>query len=566
VTVSIADIDRWDPGDVREVFHATRSRAEAAFEAADGIAALPAFGSWGGDASEAAKNANDQLRKDLDAHGNEALAVAKAAQAAADDMEQVKSDLAQLEADAADAGFEIDGVSNQVIPGPALQASMVNLIAAEAQREELQARLNGILVEAARVDEELARAINMATGAEPIPDSAHDNRPEIQDALSRPMPDDPKQFRDLWEKLTPEEKDWLYSHDHNIGNHPGMPFDPADHLGRDHFNRLHLNELMKQFQGNVDQLQQRYDALARQAYMGDHSGETANALAALGPQLQAARHQLDGYKAVNAAINPPKSTPGHPNPDGDIPRYLGLLDDQGHAAVSLQNPDLAKKDATFVPGTGQDTNAFEGSNEKSIRMYRAALAADKSLMPGDVSVTTWMGYDRPMNIPEAGFTQPATSGAGSLDAFQDGLRASHVGAPSLNTVIGHSYGSTVVGAAANGGHHLDANSVIAVGSPGMLVPHAGDLNLDPGAGVYATRAVNDVITFATDTTLGPDPIAQAFGATGLMADPGPSLDPYGIFPSVEAHSSYWNPGNVALRNMGAVIAGAPPPVIGYPSG
>jgi hypothetical protein len=74
VTVSIADIDRWDPGDVREVFHATRSRAEAAFEAADGIAALPAFGSWGGVAAEAAKNANEQLRKDLDAHGNEALA------------------------------------------------------------------------------------------------------------------------------------------------------------------------------------------------------------------------------------------------------------------------------------------------------------------------------------------------------------------------------------------------------------------------------------------------------------------------------------------------------------
>jgi hypothetical protein len=53
---------------------------------------------------------------------------------------------------------------------------------------------------------------------------------------------------------------------------------------------------------------------------------------------------------------------------------------------------------------------------------------------------------------------------------------------------------------------------------------------------------------------------------GLMADPGPSLDPYGIFPSIDAHGSYWNPGNVALRNMGAVIAGAPPPVIGYPSG
>ena len=63
----------------REVFHATRSRAEAAFEAANGIAQLPAFGTWGGDASEAAKEAVERTRKDLDAHGQEALAVAQAA-------------------------------------------------------------------------------------------------------------------------------------------------------------------------------------------------------------------------------------------------------------------------------------------------------------------------------------------------------------------------------------------------------------------------------------------------------------------------------------------------------
>jgi hypothetical protein len=134
--------------------------SEAAFEAADDIATVPAFGSWGGDAAEAAKQASEQLRKDLDVHGSEALAVAKAAQRAADDMEQVKSDLAQLEADAADDGFEVDRASSTVMPGPAMQGNMIDLIAAEAKREELQARLNAILWEAARVDEELARAIN----------------------------------------------------------------------------------------------------------------------------------------------------------------------------------------------------------------------------------------------------------------------------------------------------------------------------------------------------------------------------------------------------------------------
>jgi hypothetical protein len=42
---------------------------------------------------------------------------------------------------------------------------------------------------------------------------------------------------------------------HDIGNHPGMPWDPSDpadpnnfHLGKDHYNRLHLPELEQQTQ------------------------------------------------------------------------------------------------------------------------------------------------------------------------------------------------------------------------------------------------------------------------------------------------------------------------------
>jgi hypothetical protein len=120
--------------------------SEAAFEAADGIATVPAFGSWGGDAAEAAKQASEQLRKDLDVHGSEALAVAKAAQRAADDMEQVKSDLAQLEADAAGDGFEVDRASSTVMPGPAMQGNMIDLIAAEAKTEDavLQHQTHGL--------------------------------------------------------------------------------------------------------------------------------------------------------------------------------------------------------------------------------------------------------------------------------------------------------------------------------------------------------------------------------------------------------------------------------------
>ncbi|MDI3312989.1 MAG: hypothetical protein QJR12_01515 [Mycobacterium sp.] len=47
-------------------------------------------------------------------------------------------------------------------------------------------------------------------------------------------PEDPKKFHDWWQSLTPEQKDQVYSHAHDIGNHPGMPWDPPDHLGKDH--------------------------------------------------------------------------------------------------------------------------------------------------------------------------------------------------------------------------------------------------------------------------------------------------------------------------------------------
>ncbi|EID17584.1 hypothetical protein MXEN_01035 [Mycobacterium xenopi RIVM700367] len=359
-------------------------------------------------------------------------------------------------------------------------------------------------------------------------------------------PDDPKKFREWWESLSPEQKDLVYSRDHDIGNHPGMPWDPPDHLGKDHYNRLHLPELEQKTQADIDRMQHSLDEMMRGHNVDD------GALYALQTQLAAAKNHLQGYRAIEAELN---STNGPK-------RYLGQLDEFGHAAVAINNPDTATHNAILVPGTGQDLTTIGGADAKSLAMYNAALQADQSLRPQDVAVTTWMGYDRPMGVDHAEFPNLARAGAGSLDAFEAGQRASHVGAPSIDTVIGHSYGSTVVGAAASGGHHLDANNVIAAGSPGMLVNHASDLSLDPGAHVYATRAQNDIIGAAgtaTQWTLGPEPDKPDFGAIRLEAAPGPA-GPLGT-PSVDAHSSYWNPGNKALLNMGTIIAGKPPPYV-----
>lgn len=313
-----------------------------------------------------------------------------------------------------------------------------------------------------------------------------------------------------------------------------------------------MSTVVQSKQAEVNRLQPKVDDLARKIYMGDNSTATGQEFQQAAAELRDARHSLDGYNAVQQTLD---------KKDG-VPRYLGIIDDQGHAAVSINNPDNASRSATFVPGTGQDMATFDGSDNKSLKMYQAAIDADPNLKAGDVAVTTWMGYDRPMDLIQASSPDQAVNGGGALDKFVDGMHASHNGPPAIDTVIGHSYGSTLVGGAATDGHHLAADNVISVGSPGMLADTASGLNLDPGAHVYSVTAENDIIHLATGTTLGPDPFDPDFGATRLDTNPGSTWGP-GL-PSVAAHSSYWDDNNPGLTNMGDIIAGKPPAHIAPP--
>jgi hypothetical protein len=183
VTLTIADIERWDAGDVREVFHAASSRAQAVQDAADGIAELPAFTTWGGEAAEAAKEAIAKTRTDLEAHGAEALAVANAARTAADEIERIKSDLATLKADAAALGMEIDPVSGRVVAGPDFTGDPMELL---LKQQQLQPRVDTLIGEANLVDMALANAIDMASGEPSSPGDANTDAPKVPEDMLLP--------------------------------------------------------------------------------------------------------------------------------------------------------------------------------------------------------------------------------------------------------------------------------------------------------------------------------------------------------------------------------------------
>lgn len=127
----------------------------------------------------------------------------------------------------------------------------------------------------------------------------------------------------------------------------------------------------------------------------------------------------------------------------------------------------------------------------------------EKLDPGaSTSAVMWIGYEAPQEVAnllgvnadltelpgdgDAMDSEYAERGGRALDSFQHGLRATHEGPPSHNTVIGHSYGSTVIGHGA-AGHGLPVDDVVFVGSPGVGVDHASELGLEPGAGVVVAR-------------------------------------------------------------------------------
>ena len=177
-------------------------------------------------------------------------------------------------------------------------------------------------------------------------------------------PADPQEFYDWWHSLSPAEKDRVYASYPDIGNHPGMPWDPSDpkdpnnfHLGKDHYNRLHLPELDQQTQADVDRMQHSLNELMAEPNADD------GAIYALQSHLTAVKNRLHGYKAVAAELN---------STDGPR-RYLGQLDEFGHGAIAINNPDTATHNAILVLGTGQDLSAIGGADGKALRMYNAAL-------------------------------------------------------------------------------------------------------------------------------------------------------------------------------------------------
>jgi hypothetical protein len=429
---------------------------------------------------------------------------------------RAKTLLAQAVATAHGAGLTIDESGAVGVASPSGAGGAAGLT---------NAQLAEALEIAASADAAASERLAAATAAASPPDA-----PAPPSSPLPPCTATPAEVRRWWDGLTPEQRRWL------VATEPGWlgPLDGVPAGFRDLANRLLLDD--------------RHAELDREA--ADARGDDARRIGHL-------RHGLARLADRLA--------------DGDGPRaYLLRLDlaEEGRAIVALGDPDRARNVLTHVPGMTADLASYRG---ELARAERVAVRAAELGPESATSAVMWLDYDAPDFVDEAAGAGRAEAGAKGLRRFQEGLRATHEGPPARQTVLGHSYGSLVVGTAARSAG-LQADSVVFVGSPGVGVDSAARLHVPQGE-VWSSTSRSDVIQYTAvsphslveDVTLARAvPVIGPLFAFGRPEDDlwfgrNPSDPAFGArFFTSQAdggHLGYWDAGRPALDGITAITLG-----------
>lgn len=503
---------------------------------------------WEGDAAAAAQAralaehlSGSELATAVDAY-SDAFGIA------ARELDAVRTSALTVVDSAVARGFEVLDDGSVVAPTSATGDGVVDLLLQsdfEQKAREIEDQLTPLLVAAADTDESCAERLRKAVetvlglqrdpGAAPQPDS-----PQVRAIVDghSALPDDPAALADFWGELTQADKDGLAAWDPTIGNRDGLPA-----VDKSRYNALLLTTLTSDARDLLGAVEARHPDWMEDRNLPlesrSYSGEDADQLREYSRWLDdrdAAEEMVVGYQTVQTQL----AREG-------APTFLLNIDDKGRGALALNNPDVAANVATYVPGT----STVLASIGRDMTRAENLLDTANMVSRGPNSVITWLGYTAPPDLHDATSERFADAGAVRLDRFQDGLRAAHEGMPAHNTVIGHSYGNTVIGHAMRDGAALDVDDVVFVGSHGAGVQRADELTfygLDPSENaphVYATAGPGDWTADIAPDVHGSNPAAPYFGATTFgTGDTGPS-----------SHDNYFDRGNQALDAMGAIIVG-----------
>ena len=234
------------------------------------------------------------------------------------------------------------------------------------------------------------------------------------------------------------------------------------------------------------------------------------------------------------------------------------------AIVSSGNPDTATHVSTLVPGIGTnvrgDLGYYMEFNER-LRKQTAHAGID----PNSVATISYLGYVAPKNsIPDGGIIQAADIGyanraAPKLAQFEEGLRASAVANNHnfVNTLIGHSYGSTTSGKSMTLVAPGTVDRLILAGSPGGGVDSIDEYNV-PKEHVYVSAVPSGDFVEGLGTIIGYGKDPQNLeGITHLSGDATGSAEyaPLAGKMTTENHMTYFHEGTRTSQDFANIVAG-----------
>ncbi len=376
---------------------------------------------------------------------------------------------------------------------------------------------------------------------------APESPPKPDDSIPLPPPGaSTEDVNRWWKSLTKEQQDRLIAqHPPDLGNLNGVPV-----VARSQVNTAVLNDDLH-----------RVEDLAKQNGVSVNDVLNDPGKYGLSPtavtRYNNACRSKEGLAKSGEAVDP-----WNRHPDIFLVRYQpDAFGGEGAAAIAMGNPDTAANTAVLVKGLG--SGVFEGTlaNPDGVRLYdeTARAAGGKP-----TSVVMWIGYDAPNDVTDPGLYEPnmARTGGQLLASDVNAFAVTHEGAPTHMSVVGHSYGSTVVSDAA-AAYGMHSNDVVLVGSPGTDLAHsAADFHLSPDGHLYVGAASGDAVTWSPGHVTGPgvfgptlgglgdDPSVDGYGSTRFKAEvPGYTANP------IYDHSHYFDNGSESLFSIADVVSG-----------
>ncbi|MEO3759188.1 alpha/beta hydrolase [Mycobacterium sp. B14F4] len=518
---TVSGAEAWRPGSLRRLADEWDEAARGMSVRTDSAAAAIAGASWTGATADAAAEQGQRMSAAADAAARTLVLAGVAARDGADQIAAARAGVLTLVTEARDGGFDVtdDGAVTATAQAAPLLVALSGGDAAVA-REMLTARATRLSAQIVDALERLGAAD--ADAAADIDEAFASNPPSAAAATvpTAAVPEGvtvadwpamrPDQIGARIDAMTPAQRQRLVDEfPHAVGNTDGVPWDM-----RAAANRVNIAQAI------VDGLDD-----------------------------PAARQRAAFYRALLGEIDDPAGGGQR------IDRQILAFDPTRSALVELNgNLSTATSVAVLVPGLN---TTIEGSaaNTATARRFVAATR-------GEVAAITYLGGPFPRGeliggVLDAADPRYALDMAPRLVAFGADVdrTVDATGRRVPVTVIGHSYGGSIVGTAEALGLTADRMLYVAAAGAGVGVDDPGDWhNRNPDVLRFSMTAPGDFIEAVQGVPGGPhgaDPDEMP-GVIRLLTG---HYDDGGLVAGPRAHSDVLNRPSDAWRNVLAVITG-----------